>query len=89
MSYAGLYEELEKLVSEKQFTVTFIKKDKSKRTMTCTLTDWTVNSCLGYMTVLETNVGPKTVNLNTLISLTFEGKIYTINKENWTWQVSQ
>jgi hypothetical protein len=89
MPYADLYDELRKLVNEKSFTVHFIKADKTERTMKCHLTDEGGAQQLhrGRITVIDEEVDNfRYINLNTLVTLTFEGKTYKIKEEKWVIQ---
>lgn len=83
MNYQKLHEDLAKMVGieDKSFNAKFIKKDGTGRIMTCHLTTGE-NLPFGYLTVLENGL-PKSVNLNTLVSLEIEGVVYAINKGEW------
>jgi hypothetical protein len=84
MNYFKLYEDLEEMVKDEVFHVTFIKKDKSKRVMTCNLTKAAENLVNGFLPVYDqVNEGHRFVNLNTLIELRIEEKVYEIKEDQW------
>lgn len=76
------------LVGNKIFSVVFIKKNGSERQMTCRFGvkkhlqggELKYNpASLGYLTVFDmTELDYRTVNLNTLISFTYDGVTYEL-----------
>ena len=84
MNSFTLHEQLQAIVHGEVFTVTFIKKDKTVRTMKCTLTEELSTLIDGYLSVWDTEKnGHRSVNLKTIVQVTFKEKTYKIEGNKW------
>lgn len=79
-----LYENLLKLVGEEVFEAKFFKKNGELRTMRCVITDWVQQLDSGLMCVWDQDYdGFRSVNLNTVLSVTFNDTTYTPGESEW------